>query len=133
MSVEMTTLVFPVTVVMIAFLLGAWQLSLVRLDVHTAAAAAARAASLQPSPALADTAAREAAAAALADTGRACSNLDVEVDLSAFGHGGHVDVEVTCRVATGDLVGLQAPGSATTSATARAPIEAFVELEGDTP
>jgi hypothetical protein len=44
-----------------------------------------------------------------------------------------VDVEVTCRVATGDLVGLQAPGSATTSATARAPIEAFVELEGDRP
>jgi hypothetical protein len=39
-----------------------------------------------------------------------------------------VDVEVTCRVVTGDLVGLQAPGSATTSATARAPIEAFVEI-----
>jgi hypothetical protein len=39
-----------------------------------------------------------------------------------------VDVEVTCRVATGDLVGLQAPGNATTSATARAPIETFVEI-----
>jgi Flp pilus assembly protein TadG len=133
MSVEMTTLVFPVTVVMVAFLLGAWQLSLVRLDVHTAAAAAARAASLQPSPAMADTAAREAAAAALADTGRACSNLDVDVNLAAFGHGGHVDVEVTCRVTTGDLVGLRVPGSATTSATARAPIDTFVELEGDMP
>lgn len=132
MSVEMTTLVFPVTVVMVVFLLGAWQLSLARLDVHTAAAAAARAASLQPSPALADTAARETAAAVLADAGRACTDLDVDVDVSAFGHGGHIEVTVTCHVATGDLTGLQAPGSAPTSASARAPIDTFIQLEGDT-
>jgi Flp pilus assembly protein TadG len=133
MSVEMTTLVFPVTVVMVVFLLGAWQLSLARLDTHTAAAAAARAASLQPNPVLAEDAARETAAAVLADAGRACSTLHVEVLTSAFGRSGYVEVEVTCHVTTGDLIGLQAPGSAPTAATARSPIETYVQLEGGMP
>jgi Flp pilus assembly protein TadG len=133
MSVEMTTLVFPVTVIMVVFLVGAWQLSLARLDVHTAASAAARAASLQPTPALADTAARDAAAEALASAGRACTNLAVDVDTSGFGRGGHVQVQVTCHVTTGDLIGLDAPGSAPTTATARAPIEEFIQLGGGVP
>lgn len=129
MSVEMTALVFPVTVIMAVFLVGTWQLSLARLDVHTAAAAAARAASLQPSSTLAASAATEAAQATLADAGRACTDLEVEPDISAFGPGGHVEVRVTCHVTTGDLIGLGAPGSVPTSASARAPIDTFVELE----
>lgn len=129
MSVEMTALVFPVTIIMAVFLLGTWQLSLARLDVHTAAAAAARAASLQPSPTLAATAADDTAQATLADAGRACATLAVDVDTSAFGPGGHVEVTITCQVTTGDLIGLGAPGTVPTSAAARAPIERFVELE----
>jgi Flp pilus assembly protein TadG len=125
----MTALVFPVTIIMAFFLVGTWQLSLARLDVHTAAAAAARAASLQPSPTLAATAAADTAQATLADTGRACTDLEVQVDTDAFGPGGHVEVRVTCHVTTGDLIGLAAPGSAPTSASARAPIETFIELE----
>lgn len=128
----MTALVFPVTVIMAVFLLGTWQLSLARLDVHAAAAAAARAASLQPSPSLAATAATEAAQAALADTGRACAELDINVDTDEFGPGGYVEVHLTCQVTTGDLVGLGAAGSVPASASARAPIETFIELE-DTP
>jgi Flp pilus assembly protein TadG len=121
--------VFPVTIIMARFLVGTWQLSRARLDVHTAAAAAARAASLAPSPTLATTAATDTAQAALADAGRACADLDVQVDTDAFGPGGHVEVRLTCQVTTGDLIGLNAPGSAPTSASARAPIERFVELE----
>lgn len=133
MSVEMTTLVFPVTVVMTVFLIGVWQLSLARLDVHTAAAAAARAASMQPSPTLAVDAAHTTAAATLADTGRACSTLDIDVDTTEFGRGGYVEVTLTCHVTTGDLIGLQAPGSAPTTASARAPVETYIQMEGDLP
>lgn len=129
MSVEMTALVFPVTVIMAVFLVGTWQLSLARLEVHTAAASAARAASLQPNPTLATSAATEAAQAALGDAGRTCTDLGVQVDTDAFGPGGYVEVRLTCHVTTGDLIGLEAPGSAPTSASARAPIETFVELE----
>lgn len=129
MSVEITALVFPVTVIVSVLLLGTWQLSLARLDVHTAAAAAARAASLQPSTSLATTAASDTARATLADAGRACTNLDVQVDTDEFVPGGHVSVTITCHVATGDLTGVGAPGSVPTSAVARAPIERFVELE----
>jgi Flp pilus assembly protein TadG len=129
MSVEMTALVFPVTVIMAVFLLGTWQLSVARLDVHTAAAAAARAASLQTSPIAAGVAANEAADVALGDAGRTCTTLTVSVDTSQFTHGGHVEVTVACQVTTGDLIGLDAPGAVPTSATARAPIETFRELE----
>lgn len=125
----MTALVFPITIVMVMFLIGAWQLSLARLDVHTAAAAAARAASLQSSPTTAQTAAVEAATATLADAGRTCGNLTTEVDVSDFGHGGSVQVRLSCQVTTGDLTGLSAPGTVTTSATATAPIDTFVELD----
>ena len=131
MSVEMVALVFPVTVLMALLLAGAWQLSVARLDVHQAAAAAARAASRQPTTTTAENAAREAAAAALADTGRACASLAVDVDTSRFGRGGRVEVRVTCHVTTGDLIGLNAPGTAATSATARAPIETFIPLGGN--
>jgi Flp pilus assembly protein TadG len=133
MSVEMTALVWPVTAIMAVLLVGVWQLSVARLDVHTAAAAAARSASLADSPASAVAAADQAAHEALADAGRTCGELTVEVDTSQFTHGGHVEVSLTCRVRTGDLIGLGAPGSVSTSATARAPIEFHRFLEAGEP
>jgi Flp pilus assembly protein TadG len=133
MSVEMAALVFPVTVVMTVLLIAVWQLSVARLDVHTAAAAAARAASLQNDPAAAATAAHGTAGAALGDAGRTCTDLTVQVDTDDFGRGGSVAVTITCRVTTGDLVGLNAPGSVPTSATARAPVERFREITVERP
>jgi Flp pilus assembly protein TadG len=129
MSVEMTALVWPVTAIMAVLLVGVWQLSVARLDVHTAAAAAARAASLADSPAAAIAAASQTAQDALADAGLACNDLTVDADTSQFTHGGSVEVQVTCQVTTGDLIGLGAPGSVTTSATARAPVEEHRQLQ----
>jgi hypothetical protein len=64
----------------------------------------------------------------MADAGRTCTRLTVEVDTSQFTHGGHVEVRLSCRARTGDLLGLAAPGSLDLSATSRAPIERFREL-----
>jgi Flp pilus assembly protein TadG len=128
MSVEMTALVFPVTLVMTVLILAVWQLTAAKLDVNTATAAAARAASLQTNPGDAATAARQAATAALADAGRTCTRLTVDVDTSQFTHGGHVEVQLSCQARTGDLLGLAAPGSLDLAATSRAPIETFREL-----
>jgi Flp pilus assembly protein TadG len=128
MSVEMTALVFPVTLVMTVLILATWQLTAAKLDVNTAAAAAARAASLQTSPADAEDAARQAAAAAMADAGRTCTSLTVAVETSEFTHGGFVEVRLVCHARTGDLLGLAAPGSVDLSAASRAPIERFREL-----
>jgi len=133
MSVEMTALVWPVTVIMAVLLVGVWQLSVARLDVHTAAAAAARAASLADSPAGAVAAADQAAQEALGSAGRTCGDLAVTVDTSQFTHGGSVEVSLSCQVTTGDLIGLGGPGSVTTSATARSPIEFHRFLEGGEP
>ena len=129
MSVEMTALVFPVTLIMAVLILATWQLSAARLEVNTAAAAAARAASLQTHPTEATTAAERAAAAALTAAGRTCTRLDVQVDTGAFTRGGHVRVRVTCRATTGDLLGLAASGSLDLVATSRAPIERFREFD----
>ena len=128
MSVEMTALVYPVTLVVAVLILATWQLCAARLEVNTAAAAAARAASLQTRPEDAATAARQAATAALSGTGRGCTRLSVEVDTSGFTRGGQVRVRLSCRAATGDLLGLAVPGAVDLSAEARAPVETFREL-----
>jgi hypothetical protein len=133
MSVEMAALVWPVTVIMAVLLIGVWRLSMADLETHTAAAAAARAASLADHPATAAAAAEQAAQAALADAGIACAELTVEVDTSQFTHGGSVTVQVACQIPTGDLIGLGGPGTVTTSATARAPIEQHRQLQVGTP
>jgi Flp pilus assembly protein TadG len=127
-AVEMTMLVWPVAVIMAAFIAGAWVLSVARHDVNAATAAAARAASQQHDPQSATATATQTAQAALAESGRACTTLTVTVDTSAFTHGGHVDVNVACTIDLGGLVGIEVPGSLTFQATARAPIETFREL-----
>jgi Flp pilus assembly protein TadG len=129
-AVEMTMLVWPVAVIMAAFIAGAWLLAVAKHDVHAAAAAAARAASQQQTPQAAITAADGAARAALESSGRACTSLNVTVDTALFTHGGHVDVTIACAVDAGGLVGIQAPGTITVQADARSPIEMFRELEG---
>jgi hypothetical protein len=129
-SIEMTMLVWPVAVIMAAFIAGAWLLAVARQDVHAAAASAARAATLQHSAATASTAAEDSARTALASAGRACAELTVTVDDSHFQHGGYVEVGVRCQVDLRGLTGLEIPGAVDLQATSRAPIETFRELEG---
>lgn len=128
-SVEMTALVFPVTVILAVLLVGVWRVTASDLDVQAAAAAAARAASQQRTESAADSAARQAAEADLAERDRTCATLTVSIDLGAFSRGGSVAVTVKCAITTGDLIGLNAPGGVTSTATARSPIETYRELQ----
>jgi len=128
-SVEMTMLVWPVAVIMAAFIAGAWLLSVARHDVHAAAAAAARAASQQHSPQAATAVATDTAQSALASSGRACTSLTVGVDTTEFTHGGHVEVTISCTANLSSLTSIGIPGTVTFQTDARAPIETFRELE----
>jgi hypothetical protein len=95
-------------------------------DVHAAAAAAARQASLARSPAAAVAGAQEAAAASLQGRRITCQPRTVAVNAGAMAPGGQVAVTVACRVHLEDLYGLGLPGSVTLTATARQPVDTYI-------
>ncbi|MEO7442980.1 MAG: TadE/TadG family type IV pilus assembly protein, partial [Acidimicrobiales bacterium] len=84
----------PALVALLLLVVFAGRVSQAEGDVHRAASAAARAASLRQEPADAETAARDAASANLSASGVACASLDTEVDTSRFAAGGAVAVTV---------------------------------------
>ncbi len=89
-------------------------------DVQSAAHDAARAASVERSPAAAEAAAHAVAAQNLTSSGVACAGgSTVGVDLSRFGPGGEVTVTVTCRADFSDVgsLGVAPSRSFTSSAT----------------
>ena len=127
-SIEMTMLVWPVTVIMATLIAAGWMLAAARQQVHSAAGSAARAASLQPHPAGAVAAAEQQARDALTGAGRRCGGLTITVDTASFAPGGHVEVTVRCQTDLRGLAGLDLPGTVTFEASARAPIERHREL-----
>lgn len=94
------------------------------IDASAAATAAARAAATQRSPALAEAAARDSAATALA--GR-CEHVDVSVDTSRFARGGAVTVAVTCTAGLHHLTGFNLPGTVVARQEATSPIDLYRE------
>jgi Flp pilus assembly protein TadG len=129
-TIETAMIVMPVVVVMIAFAVLCFRVAATNQDVTSAASAAARAASQAGSAQQAVDAAQHRAAADLADHHHTCQQLTVDTDTSAFGPGGQVAVTVTCRLATGDLVGLDLPGSVQGSSTAFAVVDTYRANEG---
>ncbi|MBS2545491.1 pilus assembly protein [Catenulispora sp. NL8] len=101
-----TVIVTPILILVLLVAVAAGRLESARLDVDTAAGAAARAASLARSPAAAAAAAGAEAARSLSAAGVSCPHPRVGVDTSAFRPGGVVRVTVTCRAELGDLVGM---------------------------
>lgn len=90
-----------------------------------AAGAAARAASLDATPAQATRDAQQTAADSVASAGQSCNDLQVSVDTSAFRPGGQVSVTVSC---TADLSQLTLAGfgpNETVRSTQTAPLEAY--------
>jgi Flp pilus assembly protein TadG len=127
-TVEMAVLVLPLAAVMALFAIFCFRLAGTRLDMNATAAAAARAASMTPTPQAAADAATQAAQANLADHARTCNPLTVTVDTSAFHRGGQVAVTVTCQMSTAGLTGLGLPGTLTGRSTAHAVIDSHVEI-----
>lgn len=124
MSVEMAGFVLPGIVLALVIIYSAFNLGLSSLDVTSASAAAARAASLQRSAPAAASAARQAAADDLAARSVTCATLQVSTDTSRWRRGGSVTVTVSCTVRLRTLAGVDfIPGAMTTSASATAPLE----------
>jgi Flp pilus assembly protein TadG len=116
-------LLVPVLVGAILVIAAGARLVDARGHVETAAAAAARAASLQSDPGSAGRVGRRAGGLALTDGGPGCAHLAVRVDTRAFRPGGYVRATVTCVADLSDLAGFGLPGHETFTATSVVPIE----------
>jgi Flp pilus assembly protein TadG len=119
----------PLLIAMLLLVVGLGRVSQGRQTINQAGAAAARAAALSNTPGHAVRQGQQAAADTLAQAGVSCGQLGVDVDTSAFGPGGYVQVSVRC---TSDLSGLAIaglPGSVTLTATSRSPLETLRQLE----
>lgn len=103
----------------------AGRLSAADADVQSAAAEAARAASLQATPGTAEQVAATTAANNLDDDGWACRAFDTSVDASNLTPGGTVSVTVSCSVSHSDLLLVVVPGDRAFTATATEVVDTF--------
>ncbi len=125
-TVELAGFVLPAMVLAIVISAGLFNLAVSRLDLEFTAAAAARAASLQRTPAAAATAAHDAATTDLAARAITCADLTVATDVSRWQRGGSVTVSIGCTVSMQRLAGISGiPGSYTRTSTATAPLETY--------
>lgn len=99
--------------------------------VDSAAAEAARSASISRTQAAAATAGTDAAAHTLANEGLRCRSTSVAVDTSGFtvpaGTPARVTARVACAVDLGDLTAAGLPGTLTVSSSMDSPIDTFRE------
>jgi Flp pilus assembly protein TadG len=96
-----------------------------RLRIDDAAHQAARAASIERTPATATAAAQSTASAALSSAGVSCASLTVNATTGGMQPGGTVSVTVSCAVDFGDALLLGAPGQKRLSATAIEPVDTW--------
>ena len=125
MAVLELVLLVPVFLLMVYVVVGLGRLGLARQNLDAAARDAARAGSLARTAADAQAAAQLAATNALGAHDIACADLAVAVDTAAFRPGGWVRVEVSCRLAMADVVGMWAPGTKVMSARGQSVVDTF--------
>ena len=121
-------LITPLLVVLLLFVVQLGRFAVARTDLDGASRDAARAASLARTLPGAQSAAREAAEAALATRDVTCHNLDVALD-AEFSPGGWVAAEVVCTVDLSQLSLLGVPGSKVMSSRFVSPLERHRGLE----
>ena len=107
------TIIAPVLIMMLLFVVGLGRLASSRESVEGAARDGAREASIARTAADADRTANDIVRDTLAEKRVSCSNRQVSVDTSQFHAGGSVGVRVQCTVANGDVVLSGLPGSST--------------------
>lgn len=118
-------LLTPLVMMVMMLVIGFGRIASSRGEVDGAARDAARAASISRSADGAQAAAQDQAASTLGSRSVTCSTLDVAVDASSFGPGGHVSVDVSCTVSLGDLFLVAWPGTTTMRAHAVAVVDTF--------
>lgn len=106
-----TAVIAPVLLVLMLLVVYAGRAAQTDADVQTAAARAARAASLVGDADAAVQAATATAAANLSTAGIVCQDTDIVVDVDDFRAGGTVTTRVACEVSNADIVLLAVPGS----------------------
>jgi Flp pilus assembly protein TadG len=116
-------IVAPLLIVLLLFIVGLGRFATARGQVDSAAREAARSASLERAPGVAQTAGKRAAATLLGGEKVTCSTLTVSVDTSEFRPGGAVSATVTCVASLAGLGMSGLPGTRTFRATSVAPIE----------
>ena len=98
---------------------------------ESAAAEAARSASIARDPASATTDARQAAVTSISNQQIHCTDINVDVDTTDFnkapGQTGAVRVRLSCRLELSDLAVPGVPGSRVLSATMSSPIDTWRE------
>ena len=123
-AVELTLLT-PVLVAAMLFVVGLGRIVTARGDVDAAARDGARAASLARDPAGADEAARRAAGRALTGAGVRCRPLEVRTDTGAWTAEAMVTVEVACTVELADVALLGLPGTKELQSRFVAPLDVY--------
>jgi Flp pilus assembly protein TadG len=118
----------PFVVVMVLLVVAFGRVERGRELVDTAAASAARAASLATSPGAAQTAAITAAQDALSSGGLSCSGMQVTVDTSGFRPGGQVSARVSCTTDLSDVALSGVPGHVSLAASATSPLDPYRQL-----
>ncbi len=121
-------LITPLLVVLLLFVVQLGRFAVARTDLDGASRDAARAASLAGTLPAAQSAARDAAEAALATRDVTCRDLDVALD-AEFSPGGWVAAEVVCTVDLSQLSLLGVPGSKVMSSRFVSPLERHRGLE----
>lgn len=118
-------LITPVLIIALLFTVGLARIAHARQQVESAAADAARAASLERNTAVAAQRGQEMARQSIGGRGLSCSQLDVAIDVSSYEPGGVVRADVTCRASLTDVAVAGFPGTRTLRASATVPIEKF--------
>ena len=128
-SLELVILT-PVFVAMLLLVVGFGRITHGRQLVEQAASAAARAASLDSTPAQATKDAQREARDILTQAGVICHTFTANVDTSNFRAGGQVSVTVDCVTSLSDLGLVGFPGSKTLEASSTSPLEQFRQFGG---
>lgn len=124
-SVEMALGYIPLMILAVLAVVACLRLASAAIDVRSAAAAAARQASLASTPAEARLTGGEAASLTLTGRGLTCQPATVTIDPGSFSPGGQVSATVSCSVRLEDLYGLGLPGAVTISTTSRQPLDTY--------
>jgi Flp pilus assembly protein TadG len=111
------TLLVPVLILLVLFVVFCGRLADARLRVNDAAHQAARAATLARTSNQASHDAHATAQAALSHDSVRCQNLGVSAQLAGPKPGSTVTVTVTCDIGLSDLTMLGVPGSTTAEST----------------
>lgn len=119
------TLLAPVMILLLLFVVFCGRLADARLRVNDAAHQAVRSATLARSNAQAATDAQTTTEAALSQAGLTCRNLNVTANTGGFQPGSAVVVGVHCEIGLSDLSLLAVPGSAAVNASASSVVDQF--------